>query len=119
MHFFNLARPTAEVLYWLHELLDLMNNKGLFKGDGRSLKTIAKALKINETNLITVAARTPQKSALKLFRLLYSTISSRAELGSISKVPAQQLENIYCEYTYYLFNGLFWVSLFSLCAYSS
>ncbi|CAF4058063.1 unnamed protein product [Rotaria magnacalcarata] len=35
------------------------------------------------------------KIALKLFRLLYPTIGSRAKCDSVSKVPKEQLENIY------------------------
>ncbi|CAF3774785.1 unnamed protein product [Rotaria magnacalcarata] len=90
-----IPRPTSEVLDWLHELLDIMKNNGAFKGDGRSLNKIGQDLGLDETSLISVAARTPQKSALKLFRLLYPTVGSRAECGSISKVPPKQLENIY------------------------
>ncbi|CAF4637124.1 unnamed protein product, partial [Rotaria sp. Silwood2] len=88
-------RPTAEVFEWLQEMLDLMNNKASFQGDGRSLDKIIEDLKLDEVSFITVAARTPQKSALKLFRLLYPTVSSRANCGSISRVPRAQLDNIY------------------------
>ncbi|CAF2154232.1 unnamed protein product [Rotaria magnacalcarata] len=90
-----IPRPTSEVLDWLHELLDIMKNNGAFKGDRRSLNKIGQDLGLDETSLISVAACTPQKSALKLFRLLYPTVGSRAECGSISKVPPKQLENIY------------------------
>ena len=100
--FFCLARPTAEVIEWLHELFDIMNNNGPFSGDGRTLKGIGKELGIDEASLVTIAARTPQKSALKLFRLLYPTVDSRAKCGSISKVPQEQLENIYCESIFFL-----------------
>ncbi|CAF4878636.1 unnamed protein product, partial [Rotaria sp. Silwood2] len=88
-------RPTAEVLEWLRELFDLLNSNAGFRGDGRSLSSIGEELGIDETNLITVAARTPQKSALKLFRLLYPTIGLRASCISISKLPEEQLQNIY------------------------
>ncbi|CAF2842983.1 unnamed protein product [Rotaria sp. Silwood2] len=90
-----LPRPTAEVLEWLRELFDLLNSNAGFRGDGRSLSSIGEELGIDETNLITVAARTPQKSALKLFRLLYPTIGLRASCISISKLPEEQLQNIY------------------------
>jgi hypothetical protein len=98
MDFFSLARPTAEVLEWLHELIDLMNNNGIFSGDGRSLEAIGDALGLDKTSLVTVAARTPQKSSLKLFRLLYPTVGSRANCISIAKIPKEKLENIYCEF---------------------
>ncbi|CAF4203837.1 unnamed protein product, partial [Rotaria magnacalcarata] len=88
-------RPTAEMLDWLQELFDIMCNNGAFRGDGRCLNTIGGALGQDETSLVGVAARTPQKSALKLFRLLYPTIGSRVKCGSVSKVPKEQLENIY------------------------
>ncbi|CAF1686156.1 unnamed protein product [Rotaria magnacalcarata] len=90
-----ISRPTAEMLDWLQELFDIMCNNGAFRGDGRCLNTIGGALGQDETSLVGVAARTPQKSALKLFRLLYPTIGSRVKCGSVSKVPKEQLENIY------------------------
>ncbi|CAF3393930.1 unnamed protein product [Rotaria socialis] len=90
-----LPRPTAEVIEWLKELFDLLNNNGTFRGDGRNLTSVGKDLGLDEANLITVAARTPQKSALKLFRLIYPTIGLRAGCVSISNVPEEQLQNIY------------------------
>lgn len=92
---FVLARPTAEVAEWLQELFDLLSAGNLFKGDGRSLEQIAEDLGVDQTTSIFVAARTPQKSALKLFRTLYPTIGSRANCRSISKVPQKQLDDIY------------------------
>ena len=92
-----LARPTAEVLEWLRELFDLLIN-GSLKQDERNLSKIGDSLVLNETQLITVAARTPQKSALKLFRLIYPTIGSRAALVSISKIPKIILDNAYREF---------------------
>ncbi|CAF1360031.1 unnamed protein product [Rotaria sordida] len=89
------ARPTAEVVEWIQELLDLMNNKTSFQGDGRILDTIVDDLGLDEVSFITVAARTPQESALKLFHLLYPTVISRANCGSISRVHQAQLNNIY------------------------
>ncbi|CAF3815234.1 unnamed protein product [Rotaria sordida] len=88
-------RPTAEVVEWIQELLDLMNNKTSFQGDGRILDTIVDDLGLDEVSFITVAARTPQESALKLFHLLYPTVISRANCGSISRVHQAQLNNIY------------------------
>ncbi|CAF2649665.1 unnamed protein product [Rotaria sp. Silwood2] len=88
-------RPTAEVLEWLRELFDLLNSNMAFQNDERSLSKIGEDLGLDETSLITVAARTPQKSALKLFRLLYPTISSRASCKSISQIPSAVLDNIY------------------------
>ncbi|CAF4980346.1 unnamed protein product [Rotaria sp. Silwood1] len=90
-----LPRPTAEVLEWLRELFDLLNSNGAFRGDGRSLSSIGDELGIDEMHRITVAARTSQKSALKIFRLLYPTISLRANCISIAKLPETQLQNIY------------------------
>jgi hypothetical protein len=95
--FLFLARPNAEVLEWLQEMLFLMNNNGSFVGDDRSLKQIGEDLGLDEASLATVVARTPQKSALKLFRLLYPTVGSRANCGSISKMCQEQLKNIYRE----------------------
>ena len=77
-----------------------MNNRAIFQGDGRSVNTIVQDLGVDEVSLATVAARTPQKSALKLFRLLYPTVSSRAKCGSISRVPQAQLDNMYSKLTY-------------------
>jgi hypothetical protein len=116
---FNLARPAAEVLEWLQELFDLMSNNGAFKGDGRTLNKIGQDLHLDETSLIAVLARTPQKSALKLFRLLYPTVGGRAKCGSISNIPKQQLENIYGEFNYHLLNYPVFPSLFSLCSCTS
>ena len=82
---------------WLRELFDLLSN-GSLKQDERNLSMIGDSLGLDETQLITVAARTPQKSALKLFRLIYPTIGSRATLVSISKVPKTILDNIYREF---------------------
>ncbi|CAF4600336.1 unnamed protein product [Rotaria socialis] len=90
-----LPRPTAEALDWLRELFDLLDNNATFRGDGRSLDKIGEDLGLDSTNLITVAARTPQKSALKLFRILYPTIGSRANCISISNIPDEKLTNIY------------------------
>ncbi|CAF1055761.1 unnamed protein product [Rotaria sordida] len=90
-----LPRPTAEVLEWLRELFDLLNSNAAFRGDGKSLSSVGEELGIDETARITVAARTPQKSALKIFRLLYPTISLRANCISILKLPEEQLQNIY------------------------
>lgn len=92
-----LARPTAEVLEWLQELLYLINNNASFVGDGRDLNQIGEDLGLDQTSLLTVVARTPQKSALKLFRLLYPTISSRANCISISRMCQVELTNIYRE----------------------
>ena len=88
---FNLARPTAEVLEWLQQLFQIMDNNANFKGDERTLNKIGRYLSLDKTTLITVAARTPQKSALKLFRLLYPTVGSRANCGSISKIPRRTI----------------------------
>ncbi len=96
--YYNLARPTAEVLDWLNELFLLMDKNRSFCGDGRDLVQIGEDLKLDTTALMTVAARTPQKSALKLFRLLYPTTNGRARLVSISNVEQQKLKNIYCEF---------------------
>ncbi|CAF1421172.1 unnamed protein product [Adineta ricciae] len=90
-----IPRPTAEVLEWLSELFDIISSNGVFVGDGRSLEQIGHELGIDTTSLATISARTPQKSALKIFRLLYPTVGSRANCGSISAVPQEQLENIY------------------------
>lgn len=85
------------MLEWLQELFDLLQN-GSFKGNQKDLSEIGKCLAVDDTQLITVAARTPQRSSLKLFRLKYPTIASRAELGSISKVPSDILDKIYSEF---------------------
>ncbi|CAF5044534.1 unnamed protein product, partial [Rotaria magnacalcarata] len=111
-------RPTAEMLDWLQELFDIMCNNGAFRGDGRCLNTIGGALGQDETSLVGVAARTPQKSALKLFRLLYPTIGSRVKCGSVSKVPKEQLENIYSEFICHPLSNSIFLSLLSLCAWS-
>jgi hypothetical protein len=74
-----------------------MNNNVTFIGDDRDLKQIGEDLGLDEASLLTVTARTPQKSALKLFRLLYPTVGNRANCISIAKMNAQQLGNIYCE----------------------
>jgi hypothetical protein len=100
----NLARPTAGVLEWLQELFDLMNNNRAFRGDDTALEKIAEALGIDATSLVSIAARTPQKSSLKLFRLLYPTTGSRGKCRSISEVPGEQLQNIYREFCYTLLN---------------
>ena len=81
-----------------------MNNNGTFKGDQGTLTTLGAQLGLDQATLVTVAARTPQKSSLKLFRILYPTVGSRAACGSISNVPREQLENIYCEFNYSDFN---------------
>ena len=99
-----LARPTAEVLEWLQELFYLINNNGSFVGDGRNLQKIGEDLGLDEASLLTVAARTPQKSALKLFRLLYPTIASRAKCISILKISESVLDNIYREFIYNIFH---------------
>jgi hypothetical protein len=67
------------------------------------MKQIGKDLGLDEASLVTVAARTPQKSALKLFRLLYPTVGSRAKCMSISKIPQEQLDHIYREFIDNLF----------------
>ena len=113
---FNLARPTAEVLEWLSELFDIMSSNGVFVGDGRSLEQIGHELGIDSTSLAVISARTPQKSALKIFRLLYPTVGSRANCRSISAVPQEQLDNIYGE----LYIVPWTISLFfafSLCSH--
>ncbi|CAF1464160.1 unnamed protein product [Adineta steineri] len=92
-----IPRPTAAVTEWLEELFHLMKDNKAFPGDGRNLKSIGEDLGLEPENLVTVAARTPQKSALKLFRLLYPTIGNRAACVSISKLPKEQLQNIYSE----------------------
>jgi hypothetical protein len=107
------------VLEWLQELLYLMNNNISFTGDGRDLKKIGEDLGLDEASLLTVVARTPQKSALKLFRLLYPTIGSRAGCISISEMAQEQLENIYCEFTSNLFNFPVSLFLYRLCTKSS
>lgn len=91
------ARPTAEVMEWLEELFEIMNRNGKFKGDEKTLNALGEKLGLDTTSLLTVHARTPQKSSLKLFRLLYPTVGDRARCGSISKIPAKQLECIYCK----------------------
>ncbi|CAF1547364.1 unnamed protein product, partial [Rotaria magnacalcarata] len=58
-------------------------------------RAVVASQRFDNTNLITVAARTPQKSALKLFRILYPTIGSRANCISISNIPDEKLTNIY------------------------
>jgi hypothetical protein len=98
-----LARPKAEVLEWLEELLYLMNSNSSYTGDGRDLRKIGEELGLDETSLLMVVARTPQKSALKLFRLLYPTISSRAKCESISKMSKTTMDNVYGEVTYNIF----------------
>ena len=80
--------------------MDIMDNNGVYAGDGRSLDQLGEDLGIDPASLATVAARTPQKSALKLFRLLYPTIGSRANCRSISSVPQEQLDNIYSKFSY-------------------
>ncbi|CAF1228441.1 unnamed protein product [Rotaria magnacalcarata] len=90
-----LPRPTAEALEWLQELFDLMNSNTSFRSDGRSLAKIGEDLGLDEPSLMIVAARTPQKSALKLFRLLYPTIGNRTDCKSISDRPSEVLQNIY------------------------
>ncbi len=84
---------------WLQELFDLMNNNGVFRGDGRTLDKIGKDLGLDAANLVTVAARTPQRSALKLFRLLFPTIGSRAECVSITNIPQKTLHDIYGKFS--------------------
>lgn len=71
-----------------------MNGGGVYKGDGRSLEQIAEDLGLDPMTSMAIAARTPQKSALKFFRILYPTISSRANCTSIVNVPQGQLQNI-------------------------
>lgn len=70
-------------------------NNGTFSGDGRNLSQIDEDLGVDEANLATVAARTPQRSALKLFRALYPTIAKRADCRSIRNLPQAMLDNIY------------------------
>jgi hypothetical protein len=82
----------------------LIDNNTSFNGDGRDLKKIGEDLGLDEASLLTVVARTPQKSALKLFRLLYPTIGSRANCISISEMAQAQLEDVYCEFTDNLFS---------------
>ena len=87
-----------------------MNNNGTFKGDGRTLEKLGEDLGLEGTVMVTVAARTPQKSALKLFRLLYPTINERARCRSISKIPKEQLQNIYRKFSYiHLINEFFYL----------
>ena len=81
-----------------------MNNKGAFRGDGRDLAKIGEDLGLSEASLVTVVARTPQKSALKLFRLIYPTVRSRAQCISISRIPRGLLENIYRKFIDDFFN---------------
>ena len=76
-------------------MFDLMDNHGAYGGDGRTLEQIGAALGTDSTALVSVAARTPQKSALKIFRLLYPTVDSRARCQSISRIPQEQLNDIY------------------------
>jgi hypothetical protein len=78
--------------------MDTINGDGSYSGDGRSLEKIGEDLGLDSVSLVTVAARTPQKSALKLFRLLFPTIRDRACIGSIKNMPQEQLGNIYGEY---------------------
>lgn len=75
---FNLAQPTAKVMEWLEELFDLINKNETFNGDERTLNKIGKNLGLDKASLITVAARTPHKSTLKLFHILCPTVGSRA-----------------------------------------
>ncbi|UJR19819.1 hypothetical protein I4U23_022952 [Adineta vaga] len=91
----SIPRPTADVIEWIRELMDILNSNGMFTGDGRTLDQIGEDLGVDPASLATVLARTPQKSSLKLFRLLYPTISSRAHCRSILSVPDEQLTNIY------------------------
>jgi hypothetical protein len=76
-------------------------NNNVFQGDGRTLNGIGEDLCLNASNLVTIAARTPQKSALKLFRLLFSTVGDRAACGSISKIDNEILQNIYRKTLYF------------------
>ena len=92
------ARPTVAVVEWLEELFHLMKDNKAFSGDGRTLNDIGIQIGLDPADLVTVQARTPQKSALKIFRLLYPTIGSRAACGSISRISKEELENIYSEF---------------------
>ena len=78
--------------------MDTINGDGSYSGDGRSLEKIGEDLGLDPMSLAIVVARTPQKSSLKLFRLLYPTIHERAAVGSIQTLPQEQLENIYREF---------------------
>jgi hypothetical protein len=96
--FLRVGRPSAEVIEWLNEIMDTINGDGSYSGDGRSLEKIGEDLGLDPMSLAIVIARTPQKSSLKLFRLLYPTILERAAVGSIQNLPQEQLENIYREF---------------------
>ena len=80
-------------------MFHLMDNHGVYTGDGRTLEQIGAALGIDPASLVSVAARTPQKSALKLFRLLYPTVASRARCQSISRMSQEQLNDIYGQFS--------------------
>ena len=95
---FALARPTAEVLSWIEELLYLINSKSNLLGDGRDLAKISSDLGLDQASLTTVVARTPQKTALKVFRLIYPTVANRAACVSISRMSQIQLKNIYRQF---------------------
>lgn len=82
-----------------------MNDGGIYKGDGRSLEQLAEDLGLDQMTSMSVAARTPQKSALKLFRILYPTNSCRAKCRSITNVPQEQLVNIYRMIFFYKINS--------------
>ena len=96
---FDLARPLAEAVEWLREMFDLMDNHGVYVGDGRTLEQICAALRLDPAALVAIAARTPQTSALKIFRLLYPTVASRAGCQSISRIPQEQLNDIYSKFS--------------------
>ncbi len=79
-----------------------MDNDGAYVGDGRTLEQIGDDLGVDAASLVTVIAQTLQQSALKLFRLLYPTVGSRAKCQSIGKIPREQLNDIYSKFSYTL-----------------
>ncbi|UJR18831.1 hypothetical protein I4U23_021959 [Adineta vaga] len=100
-----IPRPSADIIDWLNELFQIVNNNGLFKGDGRSLKKIAADLGLDETAMVVVAARTPQLYVRTLHNNLSFTMtdmrraiatsirSARCEIRRYERHHDQQLNS--------------------------
>ncbi|CAF2125349.1 unnamed protein product [Rotaria magnacalcarata] len=83
--------------FW-NEVNVFMNSYSeLFTGDGRTIATIGTALCLNEVMIQQVQQNVdrPDKVAMNIWRKLCPTQADRLYVGSIKKVPATTLQNIY------------------------